>query len=162
MSGQTPIIVDVQTGFVNEHTRHVVPVVEQLQHGYERIYATRFVNAAASPYREFLDWHRFGEGSTDAELAFRPAPNAVIVEKHIYSCVTRSFLDELRQSGTTEVALCGIDTDACVTVSAIDLFQNGIRPIVLAQACASHAGSDYHEAGLKLLARLIGTRQIVP
>ena len=161
MSGQTLIVVDVQTGFVNEHTRHVVPVVERLQHGYERIYATRFVNAGASPYRALLDWHRFGKGSTDAKLAFRPAPHAVIVEKHVYSCVTRSFLDELRQSGTTEVSLCGIDTDACVMTTALDLFQNGIRPVVLAEACASHAGPDYHEAGLKLLARLIGREQIV-
>ena len=75
--------------------------------------------------------------------------------------MTRSFLNELRQSGTTEVSLCGIDTDACVMATALDLFQNGIRPVVLAEACASHAGPDYHEAGLKLLARLIGREQIV-
>ena len=103
MSRKTLIVIDVQKGFVNEHTRHVVPVVERLQNGYERIYATRFVNAGASPYREFLDWHRFGEGSADTELAFRPAPNAVIVEKHVYSCVTRSFLDELRLIGRRQI-----------------------------------------------------------
>ena len=64
MSGQTLIVVDVQTGFVNEHTRHVVPVVERLQHGYERIYATRFVNAGASPLPR-ASWT--GTGSAKAQ-----------------------------------------------------------------------------------------------
>ena len=161
MSGNTLIVVDVQTGFVNEHTRHVVPVVERLQHRYERIYATRFINVGASPYRAFMDWHRFGEDSTDTELAFRPAPHAVVAEKHVYSCVSKELLCELRDRGATEVSLCGIDTDACVLVSAVDLFQNGIRPVVLARACASHAGPEYHEAGLRLLVRLVGRDQIV-
>ena len=47
-------------------------------------------------------------------------------------------------------------------MTAVDLFQNGFRPVVLADACASHAGPDYHEAGLRLLERLIGRRQIAP
>ena len=161
MSGKTLIVVDVQRGFVNEHTRHVVPTVERLQAGYDRIYATRFVNPPASPWRRFLDWRRFAEGSADAELAFRPAANAVILEKHVYSCVGEDLLRDLRDRGTTEVSLCGIDTDACVLISAVDLFQNGIRPVILAEACASHAGPEYHEAGFRLLERLIGKDQIV-
>ncbi len=161
MSGKTLIVVDVQSGFVNGHTRHIVPAVERLQAGYDRIYATRFVNAPASPWRRFMDWRRFAEGSADAELAFRPAAHAVIVEKHVYSCVNDALLRDLRDRGTTEVSLCGIDTDACVLVSAVDLFQNGIRPVILADACASHAGPEYHEAGLRLLERLVGKRQIV-
>ncbi len=160
MSGKTLIVVDVQRGFVNGHTRHVVPIVERLQTGYDRIYATRFVNAPASPWRRFMDWRRFAEGSAEAELAFRPAANAAIVGKHVYSCVTGDLLRDLRDRETAEVSLCGIDTDACVLVSAVDLFQNGIRPVILAQACASHAGPEYHEAGLRLLERLVGKGQI--
>ena len=161
MSGKMLLVIDVQRGFVNEHTRHVVPVVERLQDAFERVIATRFVNAPGSPYRAFLDWGRFGEGSADGALAFRPAPHAVTVEKTVYSCVTDAFLDGLRESGTTEVSLCGIDTDACVLVTAIDLFQHGIRPVVLSGACASHAGPECHEAGLRLLERLVGKGQII-
>ena len=161
MSGKTLIVVDVQRGFVNGHTRHIVPAVERLQSGYDSIYATRFVNAPASPWRRFMDWRRFAEGSADAELAFQPAANAVVVEKHVYSCVNEDLLHDLRDRGTAEVFLCGIDTDACVLVSAVDLFQNGIRPVILAEACASHAGPEYHEAGLRLLERLVGTDRII-
>ena len=161
MSGKTLIVVDVQAGFVNGHTRHVAPAVERLQAGYDRIYATRFVNAPASPHRKLLGWHRFAEGSADAELAFRPAANAVILEKHVYSCVDEDLLRDLRDRETAKVFLCGIDTDACVLISAVDLFQNGIRPVILAEACASHAGPEYHEAGLRLLERLVGKDQII-
>ena len=161
MSGKTLIVVDVQRGFVNGHTRHIVPAVERLQAGCDRIYATRFINPPASPWRRFMDWRRFAEGSADAELAFRPAAYAVILEKHAYSCVNEDLLRDLRDRETAEVFLCGIDTDACVLVSAVDLFQHGIRPVILAEACASHAGPEYHEAGLRLLERLVGTDQII-
>ena len=161
MSGRTLIVIDVQRGFVNEHTRHVPPVVERLQSGYDRIHATRFVNAEGSPYRKILGWHRFAEGAPDTELAFRPAARAAIARKHVYSCVSETLLRELRERGTAEVSLCGIDTDACVLVSAVDFFQRGIRPLVLAEACASHAGPERHEAGLRLLERLVGNGQVL-
>ena len=161
MSGKTLIVVDVQSGFVNGHTRHVVPAVERLQTGCDRIYVTRFVNPPASPWRRFMDWRRFAEGPADAELGIRPAAHAVIARKDVYSCVNEDLLHDLRDRETAEVFLCGIDTDACVLVSAVDLFQNGIRPVILAEACASHAGPEYHEAGLRLLERLIGKDQII-
>ena len=45
--------------------------------------------------------------------------------------------------------------------SAVDLFEAGIEPVVLADHCASHGGRDCHEAGLKLLKRFIGEGQVV-
>ena len=161
MPETTLVVIDVQAGFVNRRTRHVAPAVERLQHGFDRLYATRFVNAPESPWRRFMDWRRFAEGSADTELAFRPAAHAVILEKHAYSCVNEALLRDLRARGTAEVSLCGIDTDACVLVSAVDFFQRGIRPVILADACASHAGPECHEAGLRLLERLVGKEQIV-
>ena len=155
------LIVDVQVGFVNDATRHIVPKVEALQHQYPYVYATRFINAEGSPYRKLLDWHRFYAGSVDVPLAFEPVDGVEVIDKHIYTCVTPAFLEDLRNKGVEEVAICGIDTDACVSACAIDLFENGFRPILLSGACASHAGSEYHEAALRILVRLIGKNQIV-
>jgi nicotinamidase-related amidase len=59
-----------------------------------------------------------------------------------------------------EVHLCGIATDNCVLASAIALFEGGYTPVVLGDACASHAGADYHDWGLKILRRLIGAAQV--
>ena len=113
------------------------------------------------PYRRLLGWHRFYESSEDVPLAFRPVDGVTVIDKNVYTCVTPAFLDELRSKGIGEVAICGIDTDACVATCAVDLFENGFRPILLSEACASHAGAEYHEAAIRILTRLIGKKQIV-
>ena len=142
-SNKALLIVDVQNGFVNDATRHIVPKVEALQKQYAHVYATRFINTEGSPYRKLLDWHRFYASSDDVPLAFQPVDGVIVIDKHVYTCVTPAFLDDLRSKGIEEVAICGIDTDACVSACAIGLFENGIRPILLSEACASHAGPEY-------------------
>ena len=160
-SNKALLIIDVQVGFVNDATRHILPKVEALQKQYKHVYATRFINAEGSPYRKLLDWHRFYESSVDVPLAFQPVDSAVVIDKNVYTCITPSFMEDLRSKDIEEVAICGIDTDACVATCAVDLFENGIRPVLLTEACASHAGAEYHEAALRILARLIGKNQIV-
>ncbi len=161
MSGNTALlIVDVQAGFVNDATKHIVALVEALQSQYDHVYATRFINAKDSSHRKWINWHRFGEDSPEIELAFSPSENTVVSDKNTYTCINDDFLSELRRHNIREVHICGIDTDACVLKSAVDLFEAGIRPVVLANACASHAGSEFHEYGLRILRRLIGERQI--
>ena len=155
------LIVDVQVGFINDATRHILPKVEALQKRYKHVYATRFINADGSPYRRLLGWHRFYTDSDDVPLAFQPVDGVVVLDKYVYTCVTPAFLQDLRDNSIEEVAICGIDTDACVSACAVDLFENGIRPVLLSDACASHAGAEYHEAALRILARLIGKNQIV-
>jgi nicotinamidase-related amidase len=49
----------------------------------------------------------------------------------------------------------------CVLKSAVDAFELGLTPYVIADASASHAGPRAHEAGLYLLARFIGARQVL-
>ena len=120
------LIVDVQVGFINDATRHILPKVEALQKRYKHVYATRFINIEGSPYRNLLDWHRFYTDSDDVPLAFEPVGGVVVLDKYVYTCVTPAFLADLRDKGIEEVAICGIDTDACVSACAVDLFENGI------------------------------------
>jgi len=44
--------------------------------------------------------------------------------------------------------------------SAVDAFERDIEPVVITDACASHAGGAVHEAGLLLLGRFIGKDQL--
>ena len=154
------LIVDVQAGFINDSTKHIPEIVERLQGEYEHVYATRFINAEGSSHRKWINWHRFGEGSSEVDLAFDADGHVAVVDKNVYTCITAEFLEDLRGRGVTEVHLCGIDTDACVLKCAVDLFEAGVRPVVIAGACASHAGAEFHEYGLKILRRLIGRPQI--
>lgn len=154
------LIVDVQFGFINKHTSGVPKKVQQLQYEYETVYATQFHNTEGSFFRELIKWDRMQKDTRDFELAFELKQGAKRIEKTIYSCVTSNFIDDLRKPGRSEVHVCGIETDICVTKCAVDLFENGIIPIVLSEYCASKSGSESHRRALRTLARFIGTKQV--
>lgn len=158
---RTLFVIDVQKGFINDWTAHIPAAVEALQVGFERVVASRFVNPPESPYRRLIGWDRFAPGSEDTALAFDPRPDAEIFEKEIYSALSGALLADLRNRNTGRVYLSGIATDNCVLKTAVDLFEAGIEPVVLAAYCASHGGPDCHRAGLMLLRRFIGEKQVI-
>ena len=158
------MIVDVQRGFINDFTHHIperiVRVVERGQHA--PLFFTRFVNVPDSPYHRFLDWHE-AVGPPDTELVpemTRLAARGQVFEKRGYTGLPDALADCLRELAVEEVAVVGIDTDMCVLKIAIDLFDLGIRPIVLTDCCASTLGAYAHLAGLAVLSRNIGPQQL--
>lgn len=154
MSAPALLIVDVQRGFITPDTAHIPRIVEVLQADYERVYVTRFINADPSPYRRLRSWHRFSEGSDDVELAFTPRADAWVIDKHRYSAVSPALLSDLRRHAIEEVDICGIATDACVLLTAVELFEADLRGLVLESATASHHGPTLHRYGLELARRL--------
>lgn len=156
------LVVDVQQGFLNDATAHVPARVEALQHDYRHAAATRFINPEGSSWRRWLHWDRFAPGSDDCALAFDAADHVRVFKKAAYSAAMPDLLGYLGSQGVSEIHLCGIDTDICVMKTAADLFEHGaMRPVVLAEACASHAGADHHDAALMILKRLIGEEQVI-
>lgn len=154
------LIVDVQAGFLTKATRHIPASVEAAQAGYEHVVATRFFNPENSFFRTLLDWDRCAPGSPDIPLAFEARPDALILDKPGYTCVSAEFLAWLREHNISVVHVCGIETDICVTQCAVNLFESGIEPVVLGGLCASCAGKAAHARGLATLARYIGRNQI--
>lgn len=153
-------IIDVQKGFINADTAHIPAMVEVLQAQYDHILVSKFTNPPDSSHRRFLKWQRFAPESQECDLAFIPNPNAMVFEKSMYNGVSEHLLAYLQTNEIKDVALCGIDTDCCVLINAVALFEKGIRPIILSDACASHGGAAAHAAGLKILERLVGCAQI--
>lgn len=160
-TGDCLLIVDVQKGFVTPDTAHVPAAAASLQRNYRTAFATRFLNPQGSMHRRLIHWSRFAPGTAETELAFSPGPRTTVIDKTMYTCVTREFVDTLRKMRATRVDICGIATDGCVLKCAVDLFEAGIVPVVLAGACGSHGGPSCHEAGLMLLRRFIGRDQVV-
>lgn len=167
----TPLlIVDVQNGFVNDNSRHVLPQVRALGSrwidGGGPIYMSQFTNHPGSQWERLIGWKRLEDEDEIAihdELADITA-HAVTFRKHNYSGLVGPFLEALRSEAWAEVVLCGIATEGCVLATAIDLFEfteRPIRPVVVRDACASHAGSDIHTAGIRVLERFIGRAQVV-
>lgn len=163
------LVVDVQNGFTNERSEHVVaPVASFVRHWLSEgrpVIATRFINTDDSQWERLIHWSRL---KTSPEIDLRPEilraieanPHARVIDKYTYTSLTEEVQDLLKELGTQRVVICGIDTDSCVLKSAIDLFEAGLTPIVLSDLCASHAGDEVHNAGLMLAGRFIGSDQI--
>ncbi len=160
-------VVDVQDGFVSEKTKHIPPRIQSLlkNHSFELIVFTRFVNAENSPYIRFLNWKRFLHDD-DIRIAeelqpFTHKDNAKVFDKSIYSGISSEVLAVLQQACIHEAFVCGIDTDCCVLKTAVDLFEQGIQPRVLAFYSASNGGQVSHEAALTILTRAVGKGNIM-
>ena len=158
------LVVDVQNGFANRYTAHVPERIRRLiERGeHDPVLFTRFVNAPGGPYRRFLDWHACAdppETDLTPELAPLAAPDRVYT-KPGYTGIPAELADRLRELSPEAVTVVGIDTDMCVLKVAMDVFDLGIKPVVLVDCCASTAGLQAHLAGLAVLARNIGADQL--
>jgi nicotinamidase-related amidase len=158
------LVVDVQRCFVNDYTQHIPARIARLiaRGEHHPILFTKFVNEAGGPYRRYLDWHDCdcdpGTNLAD-EIEDHVQPDLVFA-KPGYAGISDELANHLRERGYEQIVLAGIDTDMCVLKVALDVFDLGIRPIVLVDCCASTAGLQSHLAGLAVLARNIGAEQL--
>lgn len=168
MSSSTLVVVDPQVGFVTPASASAVPVMARLLRawlgGGGRAVVTRFVNRPGSSYVRLIGWDRMMPG--DPEIAFVPEvevarAGAEVVEKSTYSALLPEVAASLHEQGTTNLVICGLDTESCVAATAVAAFDLGLTPWVVVDATASHAGSKVHAAGLLVIRRNIGARQLV-
>ncbi|AXK90082.1 cysteine hydrolase [Nocardia farcinica] len=166
------LVVDVQNGFVNEFSAHVVPVIADLATRWARTgrptVFTRYWNYAGSPWERLIGWKAlYGPPETDivAELgSLTTAPGAHTLDKTVYTALTPEGLRLLRTLDVTDLVICGIATDACVLKTALDAFEHGYTPWVLRDAVASnatrHRAAEIHESALLHISRLVGAQQV--
>jgi nicotinamidase-related amidase len=158
------LIVDVQLGFLNEFTRHIPERVEKLlsRGDYDPVTFTRFINDPNGPYPRYLDWHE-SQGPPDTHLAPELAPyvqEELVFTKPGYAGISDELKAFILERQFSRVTIVGIDTDMCVLKIALDIFDLGVRPVILIDCCASTAGLQSHLAGLAVLARNIGPSNI--
>ena len=157
------LVVDVQNGFVSNKTEMVLPRIEQLMKDFQGslIIATQFINAESSGFRDIMHWGRLKESPEIEVIPFVESLSSAVIRKTTYTACTEEVLSLLRENNIDEVYITGIDTDCCVLASAIGLFEQNIRPVVLEYYCASNGGKKSHEAALTVLERTIGKQQII-
>ncbi|MFI9311179.1 isochorismatase family cysteine hydrolase [Streptomyces triculaminicus] len=162
------IVIDVQNGFINQHSRGVVPaivrLVKQWRDAGAPIVFARFHNALGSPYERITGWTKLRTAREQAlvsELTMYAATAAGVIDKAQSSVFTEEGVQLIRESGWSDLVLCGMDTDSCVYDSAVAAYQSGLRPWIVTDACASTGGSQYHDAALLLAARNVSPRQLV-
>jgi nicotinamidase-related amidase len=162
------VVVDVQNGFITNHSKPVVPVIVDLvrrwQESHGDVVFTRYLNYPGSPFERLMGWTKIADGPEAelvAELTPYVGPHTPIIDKHIYSLFTSEGTRLINERGWTDLYLCGIDTDVCVLKTAADAFERDLTPWILKDACASHAGPEAHNAGLLIARRFIGANQII-
>lgn len=158
------LVVDVQSGFINEFTHHIPQRIARLlqQEQYAPVLFTRFVNAPDGPYCRFLNWHGCKcESETDLATELAPFAQSENIFDKVGLCgISDQLRSYFQQHQIEQVTLVGLDTDMCVLKIAMDLFDQGIEPAILTDCCASTAGLQAHLAGLAVLSRNIGADRL--
>ena len=162
------VVVDVQNGFVTEHSAHVVPVIVDLVKRWQAagrdVVFTRYINHEDSIFERLMGWTKLQESpAIDIVSELQPyVANAVaVVDKRVYTLFTDEGEQLAKDRGWTDVYVCGIDTEVCVLKTAVDAFERDIVPRLVVDASASHSGPEAHNAGLAVAAKMIGARQLV-
>ncbi|MFJ8832241.1 isochorismatase family cysteine hydrolase [Micromonospora aurantiaca] len=169
MSGKRAalIVIDMQNGFINDRSRHVIPKVVELVERWEAtgrpIVFTRYYNYPGSPFERLIHWTRM-QHSPETEIVpelSRHAARAHVLDKPTYSYFTSEGADLAAREGWTDLVFCGVATESCVLKSAVDAFERDLTPWVVTDASASHGGPAAHEAGILVARRFVGAGQLI-
>lgn len=162
------ILVDIQNGFVKtDYAEESFRRVEDLMKRelFDVVIATQYWNEEGSNICRLMDWHGL---CTQEEQELRPEIKPYvhyITRKNTFSSMTDEMKELLRKVNGGElpghVFVIGYDTECCVLTTATDLFEMGVRPLVLTEYCGSHDGERYHRAGITSLEHLIGPKFLV-
>lgn len=154
------LIIDLQKNFINEYTKGVPLKIEKLlsKNIFDYVAFTKFINDTNSQFYKILNY----KGCIDDEdrKIVIDTKNYPIFDKRIYTTLNLEFKIFLEKNNIKTIYLCGIDTDACVLKTAIDLFENNYDVKVIEDCSMSHSGIEYHNFAIKMLKKLIGCQNI--
>lgn len=161
MNSRALLIIDIQRGFLNRHTKKLPELAESLQNKYELIYVAKLEYGDRSPFLEIRKSTGFCDIDRPTDLAFQPVSTAKTIVKHGYSALNTELKTELERSDIKQIDLMGMDTDQCVLATALALFDMSITPRILSRYCASTGGASSHRAGIKILRRALGETNVL-
>lgn len=160
------LVVDMQKGFLGaDDAKVVVPTINRLVehwqgYGWPIVYS-RFVNLEGSNWERLRDWHEL-KRQPDTELADELTVDPTYVfKKSTYSAWSADTAQVCAIQGVQDVVIVGVDTNECVLATAISVFDAGLTPWLVEDACASNGGQEAHDKAIELLAILMGSQQIV-
>lgn len=160
------LIIDMQEGFLSKETEKVRETICTLmqQSFFDFQIATIYRNTPDSPMVKIRNWDRFFSEEEQKLYKIIEDNSDAVVYKHKYSAFNEQLVSILKNNNggdlPREIFIAGIDTECCVLATALDFFEYGIRPIVLADYCGTTAGKEYHDAGLVSMSSLIGGNNI--
>ena len=159
------LVIDMQNGFMNEHTERVhKKIVNYLWGGvaeYDKVVFMQYINNKNSPaykigYDKMFCGHEIDLCSDLREWVITHRDMVVIFSKDTYSCWYSknkyiTFVEWLRLNKITDIDICGVESNCCVLASAFDLFDNGYKINIMLDKCANMNGKRMSELMIKEL-----------
>lgn len=159
------VIVDVQNGFINEHTQHIPDRIAALLDAYtfERCIFTRYLNIEDSPFEVLMGWSDMHNGvkTEIVDLLLPYAAKGEVIVKYSYSGLTDELITDLRAAEIDELVIVGLETDACVLKTAFDAFEATLPLTVITDLCATMEGQTAHQNAIALMQRNLGWQNVL-
>ena len=155
------LVIDLQNNFVNDLTENIPDKVKMLLESkrFDNVVFTKFINDENSQFYNVLDYRGCIKESDRAIVV--DTGNAKIIEKNFYTAYNDELVKYIKDNNINTIYLCGIDTDACVLKTALDLFENNYDVKVIEDCSMSHSGKEYHDWAIMMLQKLIGKQNII-
>ncbi len=157
------LVVDVQKGFI------ITPAVNDIKNNidsliksgfFDVVISTVYQNYEDSPIIKLMGWDKLLTSDEQQLIGEARYQSDYVIRKHRYSAVNDDLIKVLMKVGEGQLPECvfvvGVDTECCVLTTATDIFELGIRPIVLNKYCGSSSGLANHKAGLLSMQSLVG------
>lgn len=155
----------MQNGFVANNCMHIVPIIKELIENFnirkQPIVFTKFFNHTNSQYRRWIHWNRLSNKPETDIIDELESHAHKIITKNLYTPFNPEFDSIIIKNKIDKLFICGVATESCVLKTAVDAFERNIKPIVVIDACYSHAGETAHKAGLLTIERNIGSDQLI-
>lgn len=161
-------IIDMQKGFINENTKHLVPKIVNFvkNNKFHLVVGTRYVNNENTSCHIYEGWDSCWEGTEEAELVpeIRQLCDMSIVRR-TYSCWNDRVVDWLKteemMNGKCRLVFVGVNTGCCVLASAFDAYDDVCDVTVIEDLCGSTSGVSSHNAGIQILRECITKARVV-
>lgn len=163
------LVIDVQEPFLNEATGHI-PIkiagfIENDGDKFDFILFFKFVNDKKSNWVKLLNWEgmlKTSETKIAPELKRFLKKDNVFIKKAAFSIFrVNKFLRFVKDNKISKFFICGLDTHACVYVSAMEAFARGFEVEVIEDLCAASHGISYHQNAIDALSRNLGKSIII-
>lgn len=157
------LLVDFQEGFVNnlkiKDQKNVITKVNKLLnlHNFDLIVFTKF-NNENELFKIVLNYE-FDMHFSDLEISTENLKNFAVFEKSTCG-ITNEIIEFLKQQNITKIYVAGLDLDACIIATMFNLFDNGIQPVLVLDACATPRAKNY-KSSLKIIESNFGKNSIV-
>lgn len=156
-------VIDCQKYFLTPKTKKVVKkIYDFLKNNiqkYDVVYFTIFKNDPKSPLWSISGWRECSQ-SPDTDL-FDELKKFITKDNLVYkNILSAAKLPRIKEALITkeikEVDICGFDTDCCILATIYDLFDLGIKPVILEDLTWSTSKEKLHKPALKMIKRNVG------